>query len=274
MSKSSLTTRIFLMLIICLIIPTNTFCIEPPKQFGEGEPFFETIKTQKDMYTLHLLTEFVPVLWDKALVFTSYISAKKIYEKVGYKWRGGILSHDYEFCYTMVFMLADRVVYDVQGPGIGVGFYNIKAELELDNEALILPYPNAFFVVVPKEIALLIKQKPARMKTAKQYGKWEIDTVQEGTFGEMVLTKEGVIFIDVIIKPGYLTNVWALYKEEELPIGEDIPVVVYTNQAELEFDDVIIQFVESNDDNIIVALSLTFQGENKQYRFPFKKPAN
>lgn len=238
------------------------------------DPFFEAIKTQRDSYTLHRLSDFVPVQWDKAFAFMSYVSKEKMYEKVGYRWRRDIAEHNSEPDYTMVFMLADKVVYDFQGPGGGVSFYDFKTESQLNNEALVLVFPSdmssdskaAFFVVVPDAIAAFIKQTPDEFTPHKQYGLWRIDPEKADIFGRMVLTKERVVHIAVSIRPGYYTHIWALYEQDEA-----IPVIEYVNLAELTFEDVTIQFLEEIGDNTVVMLSFIYEGQRVQYRLPFLK---
>jgi len=230
---------------------------------------------------LHALDDFVPVQWDKGFVFLSYISREKIYEKIGHRWRNGILEHSSENNYTMVFMLGDEVVYDVQGPREGVGFYNFETEVEVDKETRILSYPTGgvnpsgtFFVIVPEAIASAIKQKPVETAPFEQFGKWTISRQQDEFLGEMVMTKEGVIHIKARVEPGYYAHFWAFLENSGAVLtDEDIPVVAHANLAKLEFEDVTIKFIESRDDNITVMLSLVYQGEHKRFILPFEKVA-
>jgi len=81
----------------------------------ESKRFHEDVSNACTEYRVVPLADLVPVAWDRALLFQGYISAKKMYDQVGYEWRSvRDNSSDEQFC-TFVFLKDGIVVYEIEG---------------------------------------------------------------------------------------------------------------------------------------------------------------
>ena len=198
MINSSLLFQRTLILVVSLFGFFTTFFFPEPEGLDTTDFFREMIEDKGMSYQLQPLKDFVPVEWDKVYIFRSYIRAEEIYEKIGYRWEGEIIDHDDEQAFTLVFMLGDKVVYDIRGSKRSISFYHDETELELNNQTSILVFPDLDsrpgtfeFAIVPESVVSSIEKK-AVAESSMNFGIWKLDFEETGFWGEMVVTREGV----------------------------------------------------------------------------------
>ena len=266
-----------LLLLVSLFSFFTISLFPEPEQLDSTDFFLEMIEDKGMSYQLQPLKDFVPVEWDKVYVFRSYIRAEKIYEKIGYRWEGEITDHDDTWAFTLVFMLGDKVVYDIHGPNRSISFYHDETELELNNQTSVLVYPNLDsnfrtfkFAIVPESVVSSIEKK-AVVESSMNFGIWKLDFEETGFWGEMVVTREGVGYIRIALKGREPISIWVLNDESiEMADDENIAIIEYSQRYGPKLENVKVRRVMTNGEDITMELSFFDQEENR-ILLPLKK---